>query len=126
RHLRSWWRLPTRPADRRRHVDRRRGDQDDPLCRLEPPGIRPAAGFRSRRRAQAVRRAAALRADGAGAFAVRPPAGARAAMSMSAAQRVDLWLRQGTPVALTVLLAVLSAVPIGVPGYSAVVPGYTA
>ena len=47
-------------------------------------------------------------------------------MSMSAAQRVDLWLRQGTPVALTVLLAVLSAVPIGVPGYSAVVPGYTA
>src|SRR3546814_13023682 len=47
-------------------------------------------------------------------------------MSMSAAQRVDLWLRQATPVALTVLLAVLSAVPTGVPGYSAVVPGYTA
>src|SRR3546814_13442037 len=47
-------------------------------------------------------------------------------MSMSASQRVYLWLRQATPVALTLLLAVMSAVPIGVPGYSAVVPGYTA
>src|SRR3546814_13804524 len=47
-------------------------------------------------------------------------------MSMSASQRVYLWLRQATPVALTLLLAVLSAVPIGVPGYSAEVPGYTA
>lgn len=47
-------------------------------------------------------------------------------MRMSATQRVDLWFRQATPIALTVLLAVLSAVPIGVPGYSAVVPGYTA
>src|SRR3546814_10074125 len=47
-------------------------------------------------------------------------------MRMTATQRVDLWFRQATPIALTVLLAVLSAVPIGVPGYSAVVPGYTA
>lgn len=47
-------------------------------------------------------------------------------MRMAAAQRVDLWLRQATPVALTVLLTILSAVPIGVPGYTAVVPAYTA
>lgn len=47
-------------------------------------------------------------------------------MNASAPQRLDLWLRQAAPLALTVLLAVLSAVPIGVPGYSAVVPGYTA
>jgi rod shape-determining protein MreD len=45
---------------------------------------------------------------------------------MTAAQRVDLWLRQATPIALTILLAVLSAVPIGIPGYAAVVPAYTA
>lgn len=47
-------------------------------------------------------------------------------MRMSTTQRADLWLRQGTPIALTVLLAILSAVPIGVPGYTAVVPAYTA
>lgn len=47
-------------------------------------------------------------------------------MRMTATQRVDLWLRQATPIALTVLLAILSAVPIGIPGYTAVVPAYTA
>lgn len=47
-------------------------------------------------------------------------------MRMSATQRVDVWLRQATPIAVTVLLAVLSAVPIGIPGYTAVVPAYTA
>ena len=45
---------------------------------------------------------------------------------MTATQRVDLWLRHATPIALTVLLAVLSVVPIGVPGYATVVPAYTA
>ena len=47
-------------------------------------------------------------------------------MSMTATQRVDLWLRHATPIALTVLLAILSVVPIGVPGYATVVPAYTA
>lgn len=47
-------------------------------------------------------------------------------MNATAPQRFDLWLRQAAPLALTVLLAVLSAVPIGAPGYAAVVPGYTA
>jgi len=47
-------------------------------------------------------------------------------MRMTATQRADLWLRQATPIALTVLLAILSAVPIGIPGYTAVVPAYTA
>jgi len=47
-------------------------------------------------------------------------------MRMTAGQRVDLWLRNGSPLALTVLLAILSVVPIGVPGYATVVPAYTA
>ena len=47
-------------------------------------------------------------------------------MRMTAVQRVDLWLRHATPLVLIVLLAILSTVPIGVPGYAAVVPAYTA
>jgi rod shape-determining protein MreD len=47
-------------------------------------------------------------------------------MRPTATQRIDLWLRQSTPMALTAVLAVLSVVTIGIPGYSAVVPGYTA
>jgi len=47
-------------------------------------------------------------------------------MRPTASQRLDLWLRQSTPMAITAVLAVLSVVTIGIPGYSAVVPGFTA
>lgn len=47
-------------------------------------------------------------------------------MRLSALQRTELWLRQATPIMLTLVLAVLSVVPIGVPGHWAVVPAYTA
>lgn len=47
-------------------------------------------------------------------------------MRQSVAQRLDLWGRHATPMALTTLLAIASVVPIGIPGYSAVVPAYTA
>lgn len=47
-------------------------------------------------------------------------------MRMTATQRVDVWLRHSTPIAFAVLLAILSTVPVGVPGYAAVVPAYTA
>lgn len=47
-------------------------------------------------------------------------------MRPTATQRLDLWLRQSTPMALTAVLAVLSVVTVGIPGYAAVVPGYTA
>jgi rod shape-determining protein MreD len=47
-------------------------------------------------------------------------------MRPTATQRLDLWLRQATPMALTAVLAVLSVVTVGIPGYAAVVPGYTA
>lgn len=47
-------------------------------------------------------------------------------MRPTATQRLDLWVRQSTPMALTTVLAVLSVVTVGLPGYAAVVPGYTA
>lgn len=46
-------------------------------------------------------------------------------MRMTAVQRFDLWLRHATPVGLAVLLAILSVVPVGIPGYAVVVPAYT-
>lgn len=47
-------------------------------------------------------------------------------MRPTATQRLDLWIRQSTPMALTAILAVLSVITVGIPGYAAVVPGYTA
>jgi len=48
------------------------------------------------------------------------------AVRLTVGQRADLWLRHATPMMLTLALAVLSVVPIGIPGYWAVVPAYTA
>lgn len=48
------------------------------------------------------------------------------AVRLTVGQRADLWLRHATPMLLTLVLAVLSVVPIGIPGYWAVVPAYTA
>lgn len=47
-------------------------------------------------------------------------------MRPTATQRLDLWIRQSTPMVLTAILAVLSVITVGIPGYAAVVPGYTA
>jgi rod shape-determining protein MreD len=47
-------------------------------------------------------------------------------MRPTATQRLDQWIRQSTPMALTAILAVLSVITVGIPGYAAVVPGYTA
>ncbi len=47
-------------------------------------------------------------------------------MRTTTVQRLDGWLRHSTPMAFTALLAILSVVTIGIPGYAAVVPGYTA
>ncbi|MCR9074087.1 MAG: rod shape-determining protein MreD [Alphaproteobacteria bacterium] len=47
-------------------------------------------------------------------------------MRPTASQRLDLWVRQSAPMALTAVLAVLSVITVGIPGYAAVVPGYTA
>lgn len=47
-------------------------------------------------------------------------------MRPTATQRLDLWIRQSAPMVLTAILAVLSVITIGIPGYAAVVPGYTA
>ena len=47
-------------------------------------------------------------------------------MRPTATQRIDTWLRQSAPMALTAVLAILSVVTIGIPGYTAIVPAYTA
>jgi rod shape-determining protein MreD len=40
-------------------------------------------------------------------------------------QRLDLWARLGSPVAMTFALALLGAIPLGVPGLPAITPWYT-
>jgi len=47
-------------------------------------------------------------------------------MRDTATQRFELFLREATPMAVTAVLAVLSVVPLGIPGYPTVVPGFTA
>lgn len=47
-------------------------------------------------------------------------------IQQSPLQRTDLRLRQATPIFVTTILAILSVIPLGIPGYPTVVPSYAA
>ncbi|MBU0725415.1 MAG: rod shape-determining protein MreD [Alphaproteobacteria bacterium] len=46
-------------------------------------------------------------------------------MKLSVAQRLDVWARRSLPVALTLMLAFIGAVPTGLPYLGSIVPAYT-
>lgn len=47
-------------------------------------------------------------------------------MRPTATQRLDQWLRDATPMMAMALFAILSVIPLGIPGYQTIVPSYTA